>query len=289
MGDVERPSWGSRAWPVAGGVVAALVLALLALGRDTPYIAAAATVLVAAALGVMTWAVLRTRAERRRHEDRLAAWAAERAVQAERLRIARDLHDLASHGLGLMTVRAATANLTGAHDDAERRRALCDIERLGSETTTELRGMLRLLRTGGHAPAPVRPADTLENLPGIVEEARRAGLDVELHRGELGEVPAGIQLAVCATVREALANSVHHAGPTAARIVLARDVDGLTVDVSDEGPAPGWRPRAGTGNGLRGLRERLAVHGGTLDAGPTDTAPDGAGFRVFARIPLEAV
>lgn len=283
MEHLDRPSWASRAWLVAAGVFVLLLLMLLALGQDAPYLFVALTLILAAAAGVTTWALLRTRAERRSYEERLIEWAAERAVQAERLRIARDLHDLASHGLGLMTVRAATANLTEDHDGTERRQALTDIERVGRETTTELRSMLALLRTGGDTPAPLHPVDTLTDLPGIIDNARRAGLAVTLQQGDLAAVPAGIQLAICSVVREALANASHHAGPTTVQISIERTATGVTVDVLDNGPVPGWRTGTGTGNGLRGLRERLAVYDGTLTSGPTD-----AGFRLLAHIPEDA-
>lgn len=285
MEHVEKPSssWGSRAWLIAAGVFVVLLLVLLALEPSAPYLIAALSLILAAAVGVTIWALLRTRAARQSYEERLTEWAAEKAVQAERLRIARDLHDLASHGLGLMTVRAATANLTDDKEDGERRQALSDIERVGRETTTELRGMLALLRTGDDGTAPLRPVDALTDLPGIIESAQRAGLTVEFQQGDLGTVPPGVQLAVCFTVREALANALQHAGTTTVRLSIERDATGITVDARDDGPIPGWSPHSGTGNGLRGLRERLAVHRGTLTTGST-----GAGFRLMAHIPEEA-
>jgi len=272
----------SRAWLIAAGVFVLLLLALLAVGQDAPYLVAAVSLILAATVGVTVWALLRTRAARRAYEERLTEWAAEKAVQAERLRIARDLHDLASHGLGLMTVRAATANLTDDEDDAERRQALTDIEHLGRETATELRGMLALLRTGGDGPTPLRPAPSLADLPGIIENAQRAGLNVALEQGGLADVSPGVQLTICVIVREALANTLRHAGHADVRVAIHRDGTGITVDVRDDGPAPGWSPDPGTGNGLRGLRERVAIHRGALITGP-----DGTGFRLHAQIPEE--
>ncbi len=279
----DRPSRRSRAWLIAVAVFVLLLLALLALEPTAPYLMVAISLIFAAAIGVTMWALLRTRAERRAYEAHLTEWVAEKAVQAERLRIARDLHDLASHGLGLMTVRAATANLTDEHDEAERRQAFSDIERIGRETTTELRGMLTLLRTGGDTPAPLRPVDALTDLPDIIDNARRAGLAVTLQQGDLANVPAGIQLTMCSVIREALTNTLQHAGPTTARVSIERTTTGITIDIRDDGPTPGWCPHAGTGNGLRGLRERLAIQRGTLTTGPNDS-----GFRLLAHIP-EAV
>nr|WP_272914891.1 histidine kinase [Rathayibacter iranicus] len=244
----------------------------------------AIVLIVASAVGVTTWALLSSRRARRAYEQQLSRWAADNAVQTERLRIARDLHDLASHGLGLMTVRAATANLVDDDEygagDAERRQALKDIERISRETTAELRSMLALLRGGADTPAPLCPASSLADLPGIVEAARRAGLAVAFEQSDLGQVSATAQLTVCAVVREALTNALRHAGPTRARIVIERRGTGIDVEVQDEGPAPGWSPRPGTG--LRGLRERLAVHRGTLEAGP---AP--SGFHLVTHVPGE--
>ena len=266
---------------IAIAVFVLLLLALLALEPNAPYLIVAISLILAAAIGTTTWALLRTRTERRVYEERLTEWAAEKAVQAERLRIARDLHDLTSHGLGLMTVRAATANLTDEHDDAERRQAFTDIERIGRETTTELRNMLAVLRTD--TPAPLHPTVSLADLPRIIDTARTNGLTVTTDEGALGEVPPGVQLTICTVIREALANTLRHAGPTSVDVALHRDSRSITVDIRDAGLTPQFSPSSGTGNGLRGLRERLAIHHGTLTTGPTDT-----GFRLLAQIPMEA-
>lgn len=246
-------------------------------GHDTMWLVASAA--VGAALAVSAWAITRRRAERRRYETELASWAAERATEADRARIAADLHDLVSHGLGLITVRASAAQaLRGAAGDAERSQALADIERVSRETTTELRRMLVVLRTQGSA--PLRPVETLDDLPDIVRSATEAGLDVALEAGELGEVSAGVQLTVCAVVREALHNTLRHAGPTKAWVRLTREADAIVVDVRDRGPSAEWEPHPGAGHGLGGLRERVAVLGGTLEAEPLVR-----GFRLTAHLP----
>jgi signal transduction histidine kinase len=272
----------SRVWLVAGGVVGAIGLALASVGAGGP-VATLTVLSVAAAItaGALGWALLRSRRERRAYEEELTLWASERAAQHERLRIARDLHDLASHGLGLITVRAASARtVRGPDGDAERARALADVERASRDATTELRRMLTVLRSPGDD-APLRPAETLDDLPRIVEEARAAGLDVTLDvtlgagagtcAGEgvdVGAVSAGVGLVVCAVVREALANTLRHAGPTRARVVLGRDATGVRLVVEDDGPGGEWHPVAGAGVGLLGLRERVAALGGDLVAGP---------------------
>ncbi|PZF80710.1 sensor histidine kinase [Jiangella anatolica] len=274
----SRPTWSSRAWPVAWAVLFVLVMGLMSVGNQgSTAQLLLPLVIVGLAVLVAGWAVLRTRRERRAHEDRLAAWAGERAAQAERLRIAGDLHDLVSHGLGLITVRAAVAaRLAGP---AEQATALADIETVSRETTTELRRMLTVLRSPDAA--PLRPAESLADLPGIVAAARGAGLDASLELPALDDVSPGVQLTACAVVREALSNTARHAGPARVRVAVERDGAAVVVTVRDDGPADGWEPRPGAGHGLAGLRERVTALGGTLAAGPDG----GAGFVVVASLP----
>ncbi|GAB3615612.1 hypothetical protein GCM10027416_01690 [Okibacterium endophyticum] len=278
--ETGRPTWRSRAWLIAATVLFALALALAVVGVDNPpavwgAVAVAATV----AVSVLSWALARTRTQRRQYEEDLATWASERATQAERLRIAGDLHDLVSHGLGLITVRAAVARRrTGPDGETERAAALADIEHVSRETTTELRRMLAVLRAPGAA--PLRPADTLDDLPGIVQAANTAGLTAAIGIDDLGEVSPGVQLTVCIVVREALNNTIRHAGPTRASIGLQRNGDVIVVDVQDAGPRESWQPQPGAGHGLDGLRERVTALGGTLHA-----EPEKHGFRLVARIP----
>ncbi|MGQ4266600.1 sensor histidine kinase [Nocardiopsis changdeensis] len=280
----DRPVLRSRAGVVASAALALLALALASTGAEPRVLALAGVCAIAAsAVSVVVWAVLHSRRRRRAHEDALTLWAAERAAQAERLRIARDLHDLASHGLGLITVRAAAARTAaGPEGEAERVRALADIERAGREATTELRRMLTVLRTPGEEaePARLRPAETLRDLPAIVESARRGGVAAVLDLGGTGEVSAGAQLTVCAVVREGLANTARHAGPGPARVTVLRRGGAVVVAVEDDGPAPDWRPHPGTGRGITGLRERVALLGGTVCAERT-----GGGFRLTATVP----
>lgn len=280
--DTDRPIWRSRAWTAVAAAVGVVTLVFATVGVEGPgSVAVAWTLAITVVGGAALSASLRLRDERRRYEDELAGWAAERAAQAERLRIARDLHDLASHGLGLITLRAAAArSVPGEAGALERERALADIEQASRRTTDELRRMLTVLRSPG--PAPLRPADTLADLPEVVEAAA-AGvtaptLEVDLDR--LGDVAPLAQLTVCAVVREALQNTVRHAGPTAVCVVVRREADDLVADVHDAGPEVGWEPRPGAGHGLAGLRERVAAAGGSLTAGP-----HGDGWAVCARVP----
>ena len=276
----DRPAWRPRAWLVAVAVVVVLALTLTTVGFTSP-VSAWATLAAAAGttVAVIGWALVRTSSQRRRYEEELAAWAGERASQGERLRIARELHDLASHGLGMITVRAGVARtVTGPDGETERATALADIEHISRQATTELRRMLAVLRTPG--PAPLRPGDTLDDLPAIVAAATEAGLTVTFDLEEPGYVSPGVQLTVCAVVREALNNALRHAGPTRVHVAIHHDRDAIAVTVQDDGPCPGWQPQPGSGHGLRGLHERVHTLGGSLQATAT-----GAGWRLTALIP----
>ncbi|WP_030106603.1 sensor histidine kinase [Actinoalloteichus caeruleus] len=283
MDFADRPVLRSRAWLIAAGLLLAIALTLTTVGVDPPrrtvHVAAVA---VGAALVVVWWAVRRFRRQRREHEEELTAWAAERAAQAERLRIARDLHDLASHGLGLITVRAASArSVVGPDGEAERAAALVDIERAGRQATTELRRMLSVLRGPGDE-VPSRPQDTVRDLPGIVEAARASGVTATLEFADMHPLSEGLELTLCAVVREALANTARHAGPVRAHVVVRGDGDGdgVTVTISNPGASPDWTPQPGAGRGLLGLRERVTALGGTLHTQHTER-----GFRLTAHLP----
>ncbi len=272
------PKRSRRVWPLAIAVHVVLLLALLAVGRGGTAAVVLPVVIAALALTVTVWALFHARRQRIAYEARLTAWAGERAAQAERLRIARELHDIVSHGLGLITVRASAARYLGAGDDSSA--ALSDIERIGRQTTTELRRMLNVLRDSTGTTAPLRPAESLHDLPAIIEDAERAGPTVTLRLGEIDDISSGAQLTVCSIVREALTNTARHAGPTSANVHVRRDGDWVVTSVWDEGPVDGWTPHPGAGHGIEGLRERVAAVGGTFRAEHVEN-----GFRVTARIP----
>lgn len=264
----------SRTLIVAAVTISVLIMSMCTVGVDGPLRLVLPPIIVGGAVGALFWTVRRARADRAAYEARLTAWAATEAVLAERLHIARDLHDIVSHGLGLITVRAASTRHMPKPDDVAA--ALIDIEETGREATAELRRMLTVLRS----PATYAPVDGLDDLPGIVDGASRAGLRSTLTVDELGTVSPGVQVAVARTVREALNNTARHAGPTDVRVHVYRDGPHVVATVADSGPAPGWRARPGAGHGLAGLSERVTSLGGALTATPVD-----AGFRVTARIP----
>ncbi|MGV9325505.1 sensor histidine kinase [Streptosporangium sandarakinum] len=294
MNTPGRPVWRSRVRYLAGTAFAVLAATLLGVGASGPLAVVVPPMITVAAFGVAVWAVRRGRAERAAHEARLTEWAASEAVLVERLRVARDLHDIVSHGLGLVTVRAAAArHVIDAGDVAchaachaacdaavrEAREALADIEEASRHATTELRRMLTVLRrTDG--PETLDPVEDLGRVPGMVRAARLVGLRVRLDLGPVGEVSPGVQVAVCKVIREALDNAARHAGPTGVRVRLRRDADAVVVTVDDDGPAGHWTARPGAGHGLLGLSERVTALGGVLGAERA-----GHGFRVTARIP----
>ncbi|MEE6257692.1 sensor histidine kinase [Plantactinospora sonchi] len=275
-----RPSGRSTAVPVAAVVISVLVMMMCTVGAQGPPAVVLPPLLVGGAVATAGWALRRSRADRTAYEARLTAWAASEAVLAERLRIARDLHDIVSHGLGLITVRAAaTRHLPKS---AEVQSALTDIEETSRHATAELRRMLGVLREPSTAGRRA-PVESLDDLPGIVRGASRAGLDIGLDVEPLGPVSQGVQVAVCKTVREALSNAARHAGPTNVRVRLYRDGADVVLTVADAGPSvDGWPASPGAGHGLAGVRERVGSLGGTLSAEHVD-----GGFRVSARIPDE--
>ncbi|GII84534.1 hypothetical protein Ssi03_25240 [Sphaerisporangium siamense] len=276
--DEVLPRRARRVWPPAIALNVVLLLVLLSVGGGGGAAFVVPVVIAALALTATVWAMVRARRQRIAYEARLTAWAGERAAQAERLRIARELHDIVSHGLGLITVRASTARHLGTADDGAA--ALSDVERIGRETTTELRRMLNVLRDPTGATAPLQPAETLQDLPAIVRDAEQAGPSVTVRLDEVDDLSPGAQLAVCSVVREALTNTARHAGPTGASVHVRRDGDWIVTSVHDEGPVDGWTPHPGAGRGIEGLRERVTAIGGTLRAEHVEN-----GFRVTARIP----
>ncbi len=201
-----------------------------------------------------------------------------RAIADERARIARELHDILGHSVSVMVVQAGAAAQAVVDDPAFVRRALEAIRTAGTASLDEVRRVVALLRAddaGALAPQP-----GLAQLPDLVEQARTDGLDIRFV--QLGGGPpltAGQELTVYRIVQEALTNVRKHAGAGHAQVELRQDTDGIDVTVTDDGSGPVVR---GEGHGLLGMRERVAVYGGTFGAGPVE---DGPGWRVRASLP----
>jgi signal transduction histidine kinase len=205
-----------------------------------------------------------------------------RRVAEERLRIAREVHDVVGHGLATITLRAGVADRVADRDPDEVREALRAIRQVSRESLAELGALLGVLREGEDAPAERTPAPDLDALPRLVDGLREAGLEVDLQvDGNGAAVPEVVAAAGYRIVQEALTNVARHAGPNVrAHVRLSRRNGVVEVEVRDDGrDAPATvRP----GGGLTGMRERAAALGGRLEAGG---APSG-GFRVWASLPV---
>jgi len=226
---------------------------------------------------VTAWALGLATRERRRHEEESAARQAEQAVAEERLRIARELHDIVAHSMSLIAVKAGVANHVAEQRPAEAREALRVIEATSRGSLAEMRHLLGVLRseTDGaeHAPAP-GPA----GIPVLVERARSAGVTAELDLADTAGLPEGVGLAVYRIVQEALTNVVRHAAPSRCGITVGVDDEAVRVEVVNDGPRVG---QGLGGHGLIGMRERVAMYGGTFAAGPRQEG----GWRVAAVLP----
>jgi signal transduction histidine kinase len=250
---------------------------------------------------------------RKIEEDRTATLA----VAEERVRIARELHDIVAHGVSLMTIQIAAARRVAKTKPEAADQALAAAEQAGRQSLAELRSLLAVLRSAdasigsvtryggaavdgfteamaefppaldGDGPAPTAPLPRLTDIPGLVDNLRAAGLDVGLEiTGDVpAQVPPGVELASYRVVQESLTNVVRHA--PGARVVVDLDYapDGIDIVVDDDG-AGLMAVKAATppsGHGLLGMRERVAAGGGTLEVGPRTTGP---GWRVHARFPM---
>jgi signal transduction histidine kinase len=240
--------------------------------------------------------IMKERAElteaRRQEETR-------RATMAERLRIAREMHDVVAHHLSVVVIQAQGAQRTIGRDPGRAMAAMTQVEQTGRTALEEMRGLLGLLRSGeqaddgddaatgddGAGQARLAPPG-LTDIDALAQEMRASGLPVIVHTaGEPGEIRADVSLTVYRIVQEALTNVVKHAGPATATITLTFG-DTLDIDVTDDGRGAAADLAAGipgAGHGTVGMRERVAMLNGHLVVGPRP----GGGFRVHATIPLE--
>ncbi|MGX2998628.1 histidine kinase [Streptomyces sp. JNUCC 64] len=215
------------------------------------------------------------------HRERTARReAARRRADAERLRIARELHDVLAHSVSVINVQAGMGLALLDTDPEQARAALTTIKAASKEALGEVRQVLDTLRTPGAAPRA--PAPGLDRLPELADQAAAAGLTVRITTGgTLRPLPPGRDLAAFRIVQEALTNVVRHSGSRRAEVLLGYADDRLLIRIDDDGPPTG-ADAGGGGNGLAGMRERAAALGGTIEAGPR---PDG-GFRVRGVLPF---
>ncbi|GAB3883088.1 hypothetical protein GCM10027612_14570 [Microbispora bryophytorum subsp. camponoti] len=215
--------------------------------------------------------------------------AMRRAVAEERSRIAAELHDVVTHNVSVMVIQAGAARKVMDVEPEQSKQALLAIESGGRAAMAELRNVMGLLAGPGGERLD-GPSDGLEPQPGLdqldalVERVRAAGVPVRVEVSPPGPLPPGIDLAAYRVVQEALTNTIKHAAGAAASVTIGHDGDWLEIEVTDTGGARSAGTQAGGGRGLIGLRERLAVYGGSLDAG---RIPEG-GFRIKARVPWRA-
>ena len=289
------------AWITAfAGLAAYFTLAAL-LGRAEP----TTPLSVAAHLGWLLLVLVAAEValavrQRRQAAERTRAEEARRRAGEERMRIARELHDVLAHNISLINVQAGVALHLMDEQPGQSRSALVAIKQASSDALGELRSVLDVLRQGDEAP-PRAPASGLAQLDSLVAGAEATGINVKARvEGTPRPLPAGTDLAAFRIVQESLTNVARHAGPATATVRIAYGDKDLTVQVDDDGrgaavdegleSASGRRPtdsgRPGRpGQGLVGMRERVAALGGELTTGPRP----GGGFRVHARLPLDEV
>ncbi len=295
----SRPTWVS--WSVLGGVVATTYLAVAVSGigtvavvgtdgetidldeRTSTFIAIAFCVLVALAIGISV-------RNRRLHVadlvERANALARDRDQQtqlaraAERSRIAREMHDVVAHSLSVMIALADGAGVALERSPDRARGALDELSETGRTALADMRRVLGVLDAPGPDGAPLTPQPGAD-LAELLERFRTAGLPVRAVLDEPLPGDANLQLTVYRIVQESLTNALRHApGTTGVQVSVTRLPDAVEVAVSDQGATLAVPPSPGTGRGLIGMRERAAVYGGTVDAGPAH-----GGWRVHARIP----
>jgi signal transduction histidine kinase len=240
--------------------------------------------------GVAAWLVVvlvvaeavRGRSERAAEAERAREELARRRASEERLRMARELHDVLAHNISLINVQAGVALHLLDERPEQARTALAAIKDASKEALGELRSVLGVLRRVDEA-EPRDPAPGLARLETLVSRAEAAGLRVLTEvEGEPRALPAGLDLAAYRIVQEALTNVARHADASTANVRLAYGPGELTLVVDDDGDSTGSVVTVGTGSGIAGMQERAVALGGELDAGPRP----GGGFRVRARLPL---
>ncbi|MGH8948949.1 MAG: sensor histidine kinase, partial [Acidimicrobiia bacterium] len=222
------------------------------------------------------------------HEQRAAELAAAReelalrAVSEERLRIARELHDVVAHSMTVVALQAGSGRLAGRQDPEAAQQALETIEKSSREALADMRRLVGVLREGDDS--LTQPAPGLGDIDRLVEEIAGAGVTVGVTgSGNLDRVPPGMALAAYRVAQEALTNVVRHAGVDEAELTLEASDGALVLVVGNGPPTRPVEPIEGGGHGLSGMEERASLYGGTLNAGSTE---DG-GYRVEARFPFD--
>jgi signal transduction histidine kinase len=269
-----------RDWvlPLVALVAAGLIRSVTDWGYD-PYTVITGFVYVAIAFGLGL--LVRHQRGRVDHAERHREEHAAAAVAAERARIARDLHDVVAHAISVIVLQARGGRRMLTVDPAEARTAFDAVEQVAGQAMVEMRRLLEVLRAADAGPADLTPRPSLAHLPELID--RLGGPPVTLTMtGDVAGLPPGVDLTAYRIVQEALTNVLRHASAHSVALTVAVPGGALDVDVTDDGRGG---PAVVGGVGLLGMRERAAVYGGTVSAGP---APAG-GFRVCASLPLARV
>lgn len=293
-GLVGAATVGARCRPrVALGAYLGLVVGLVALyvsdppGFDFGGLLANVAVFAAAFLLGANSTARRTRLaalqERAEALEREREEEARRAVADERLRIAQELHDVVAHSMGVIAVQAGAGVHVIDRDPHEAKRSLEAISETSRSTLTEIRRLLGVLRDDG-GPASYAPAPGLADLAALADDVTATGVTTTLALdGVIAAAPPGVELTAYRIVQEALTNVMKHGGPGAtADVAVTVAADAVEIEVTDDGRGIDLAAPPDGGHGLVGMRERVAVYGGTLDAG----ARPGGGFRVRAHLPF---
>jgi signal transduction histidine kinase len=242
------------------------------------------TQLTVASTVVIAWLIGNSMRQNHVYAETLRAQATVQAVTAERLRIARELHDMVAHSIGIIAIQAGVGSRVIDTQPAEARNALGAIEAISRETLSGLRRMLGALRRAEpdseSEAAPLDPSPGLADLDRLAATTADAGVRVEMQwQGQRRPLPADIDLSAFRIIQEAVTNVVRHSGTGHCRVTVVHQDEELSIEVVDDGRGC---TMAGTGYGLVGMRERVSLLHGDLSAGPR---PEG-GFRVAARLPV---
>lgn len=219
---------------------------------------------------------LARRLERDREE------AVQAAAEGERQHIARELHDIVAHSVGVMVIQAGAARQVLTDKPEAARESLMAVEASGHQAMNELRRLLGVLGDDAGEAPPLAPQPTMQNIEAMVAQVKDAGLPVSLRiEGERGPLPPGVDVAAYRVVQEALTNALKYAGGADTEVVIRYLPDAIDLEVIDEGTAS--TPASGVGRGLAGMRERVALFHGTITAGPRP----GRGYAVRAHLPID--
>jgi signal transduction histidine kinase len=275
----RRWSLAATVWALAGLVAIVAVAPDLELTTELPF---------SGPIVVLAWALGRYLRARDTRANRAEAHAAsleatrERVLEEERARIARELHDVIAHSVSVMVVQAGAARTLLTTDVRAAHESLLAVEQTGRQALEEMRRLLGMLRRDQRE-AELVPQPSLESAHELIEQVRGTGLAVALTiEGERRSLAPGVDLSAYRILQEALTNTVKHAGAERANVRLSYRADAVELEVEDDGRSIAAAPSGG--HGLVGMRERVELYGGALEAGPRA----GGGFRVRARLPLEA-